>query len=1082
MAIAAIAGLASAASAALAITAITFTQLAVAFAIGAGLSMVSRALAPKPSLGAQLRGITQTTREPAGTRKLIYGQMRVGGNVVFIEHSGSDNKYLHLVVVFATHHINSFEEFYFNDKKIWTLSGGFQGNWGTYVQLNTKLGTDTQDAVSSLVSASSKWTNDHKLSGIAYAHFRLEWDADEFPQGVPNITAVIKGKRVYDPRTQVFAYSDNPALCLRDYMIDQDYGLGETALNINTQSVIDAANLCEEQVSLDGGGTQDRYTCNGVIDTNNQIKDNIEQLLSAMGGRLTYSGGEYFVNGAEYQAPTVTFDEGDCISDIQTQTKQSRRSVFNGVKGIFVSEEKNYKVLDYPPQISSTFATEDGDPIFLDMPLPFVTNNTQAQRLAKIALLKSRQQVIITMAVNLKGLQVKVGDTINVTNDRLGYSSKVFEVVEYSLAIADGGSLAVNLTCIETAAAVYDWNTSDEEDFLAGGELDLYDGRTVDNVTFTASDITEIGLLGPDGGVNSSVQLVWTAPDDAFIEFYKIRYNKNGTTDYFEVETRETRIILSGLEVNQNYDFRIQAQNLIGVSSTGTTVSNVLLEGDDTLPELPAGLQTTGGIRNITVTWTNPSDIDLKQIEVHVVDTNTTPATGATPEAVITGEEYVYPTGSASAVTKYFFLRAVDFSGNKSAYTAGVAGTSLQVTGEDIGAGEIQGGTLALLLNQSASGLANNGEGALVGVNLDGTANMDSDGFILYNGDQITIEHDQYNNFTFLTEIAGKRGYIAFDINKTAPFQMSGSFGDLNCAFVHIDSGTFYYDDNSSTRVSFNPNSFTGTQTGTDGTTTAHVVSLGVLETNTADNILAGGLYGQPRDLVTVEIPPDSVGDDQIYDVTGEKIIGEITSATYINASGAEYTKDSADLTAFPSPASGINYYDAGTTNGRYYLPTYIELVDNDEDGNVLDTAKLFKEQMVSFTLDGSVSGQPHRPIVLLDLVFAYDDSTSTTFPFPDVIVRLYEKVGSAARNLVKTIEYRDLPLNDDKLASTVFLYSKSTATTEDVTYSFDMRVDAFDTNIEQDDGDALPTTYPLQAVRDRYRIKEIKGLVFGIR
>ena len=83
------------------------------------------------------------------------------------------------------------------------------------------------------------------------------------------------------------------------------------------------------------------------------------------------------------------------------------------------------------------------------------------------------------MTTNLKGLRVKVGDTIQVTNDRLNYSSKVFEVIDYSLAITDG-ALGVNLSCIETASALYDWTTSDEADFLSGGELPLYDGRTVD--------------------------------------------------------------------------------------------------------------------------------------------------------------------------------------------------------------------------------------------------------------------------------------------------------------------------------------------------------------------------------------------------------------------------------------------------------------------------------------------------------------------------------------------------------------------------------------------------------------------------
>jgi len=84
MAISAIAAIGSYLGASLAASAFLTGWAAVgAFALGAGLSMVSRALAPKPNIGAQMRGITQTTREPASSRKIIYGRMRVGGQVVF---------------------------------------------------------------------------------------------------------------------------------------------------------------------------------------------------------------------------------------------------------------------------------------------------------------------------------------------------------------------------------------------------------------------------------------------------------------------------------------------------------------------------------------------------------------------------------------------------------------------------------------------------------------------------------------------------------------------------------------------------------------------------------------------------------------------------------------------------------------------------------------------------------------------------------------------------------------------------------------------------------------------------------------
>jgi hypothetical protein len=683
MAVSAVVGLVTGIGAAIAVpivfgagASLTAFGFAVAFAAGAGVSAISKALVPKPDIGAAMRGTTVTTRETAGSRKLIFGKVRVGGNVVFIAHSGDGNQFLHLAVVFASHEIQAYDEIWFNDNKVWTASGGFQDDWGTYVTIDRKFGTSGQAASTQLKDANVLWTDNHKLSGIAYIAFKLEWNQDKFPQGVPNITAIVRGAKPYDPRDESIAYSQNPALLLRHYLLDKDYGLGVESSDLDEQSFRDAADLCDEQVTLDGGGTQDRYQCNGVIDTTNQIKANIENLLSCMGGRLVYSNGKFFVQGAEYVAPTFSFDESNTVSAITIQTKQSRRSLYNGVKGTFISEEKNYKLMDYPAQISDEYKEDDGDdPIYLDMPLPFVTNNLQAQRIAKIALLKSRQQVVLSMTVNLSGLKVKVGDTIYVSNERLGYDNKIFEVIDYELAITGSGESGVKLTVIETAAAVYDWTTSDEEDFLSGAELPLYDGRTVDDVTSLAK--SEIGLLGPDGSVSTSVELTWTAPDDAFIDFYKIRYNKQGTTEYFHAETKEPRILLSGLDVNSNYDFRVQVQNLLGVTSTGTTLSNQQLDGDTTAPSPVTNVEITSGLKNLTVQWTNPTDADFAYVQIYVASSITKPAS---PVAQINGTEFVYPaaSGEGKGTIKYFWLEAVDFSGNVST-TVGPEYESIQI-------------------------------------------------------------------------------------------------------------------------------------------------------------------------------------------------------------------------------------------------------------------------------------------------------------------------------------------------------------------------------------------------------------------
>jgi predicted phage tail protein len=223
----------------------------------------------------------------------------------------------------------------------------------------------------------------------AYIYVRLKYDTDQFAQGLPNISTVVRGKKVYNPVTATTAWSQNPALCVFDYLKDTKYGLSESASNVNTTALIAAQSLCDETVNLSPSGTQQRYVLDGVVDTANSRKDNIEAMLSSMGGKLIYSGGEYFIVGADYVTPTVTVDESVLVGGLSVKTKQSRRSLYNGVKGVYLAEEENYTLADYPSLTSSTYSTEDGDPIYLDMPLPFTTNNVRAQRIAKIALLQA---------------------------------------------------------------------------------------------------------------------------------------------------------------------------------------------------------------------------------------------------------------------------------------------------------------------------------------------------------------------------------------------------------------------------------------------------------------------------------------------------------------------------------------------------------------------------------------------------------------------------------------------------------------------------------------------------------------------
>ena len=667
MAVAAVAGLMSAASAGIAAGAAftifglsNFAAYATAFAIGAGLSMVSRALMPTPNLGQNLAGRSVTVRQPDVTRKIVYGQARIGGAIVYLVSTGPKNEYLHLVMTVAGHEIESFEEMWFNDDKVWDRDTGFADDYGTYVLFNQYLGNQTTvDPV--LDAASAQWTSAHVLNGVAYAMVRLKYDVNQFAQGLPNISFVIKGKKVYNPITDVTEWTQNPALCVYDYLLDSRYGLAESPSNVNLAALTSAVNLCDQLVAE--SNNQIRYTLDGVVDSANSRKENIESMLSAMGGSLVYSGGQYFIAGSSYVAPTITIDESVMVGSITVSTKKSRRELYNGVKGVFLNAEEDYTVADYPAQISSDYAVADGDPVYLDMGLAFTTNQVRAQRLAKLALLKSRQQTTINVPCNLAALKFKAGDNINISNTRLGWTNKPFQILGYTLNASSDGSIVVDVSAIETSAELYDWQSSDEKDYLSAGELSLYDGKTtVAPASVTATPYT---FLAADGTVESGLDVSFPESNDAFVEHYRVEW-KTGASEYQSTIVKFGPVRLTNLISDALYNVRVIAVNQLKVDSLPvSTVATTIV--DNTAPNVPTGMSATGGFKSIKVKWTNPTALDLSHVNIKSHPTNVEGS--ATALGSISGESFV-DVNLDTNVTRYYWLQSVDFTGNQSAWAA----------------------------------------------------------------------------------------------------------------------------------------------------------------------------------------------------------------------------------------------------------------------------------------------------------------------------------------------------------------------------------------------------------------------------
>lgn len=675
----------------------TATTLAVTtFLVTVGISMVTSwaisALMPKPdfsSFGSQ--GTLVNARNATAPADFVYGQVRKGGTVTYYESTGDENKFLHQIIVLAAHEVEEIGDIYINDQIVtldgsgfvttseWVIDGGANASGVRIEKFDGSQTAAPADLLSeSELTGANALTANFIGNGIAYLYVRYEYDANVFANGVPLITAIVKGKKVYDPRTSSTAYSNNAALCMRDF-ITSEYGLNDSAIDDVVFAA--AANESDEDVTLAAGGTEKRYTINGIVKANSPIGDVLGRMSTACAGTLFWGSGYWKLKVGAYTAPVKTLTLDDLRSPINLSTRTTMRDSFNGVTGTFNDAEADFITADYPPIKSTVFKTEDGgDELLLDLPLPFTTSAATAQRIAKMTLYRSREQMALSADFGLEAFNVEVGDIIAFTNARYGFDEKEFEVIGWKFASnQDAGDLRVNLTLQETSEAAFAWTSNETAIIDNNTNLPTASaGLAVSNLTASGGGRTQ-----GDGTFINSAILSWTAVSSSFLAYYEIEWKAVSDSVYASTTTTENSIELLPLVDGIAYTFRVRAVSVSGISGAFTTVS-FTGGGDVTAPGLPTAITASGHFGYISIDWTNPTDSDFNYVEVWENTTNT--STGATKVGISAGNTF-QRTNLGLSLTRYYFLKSVDYSGNVSGFTTSVNATTTYIDDADFANG-----------------------------------------------------------------------------------------------------------------------------------------------------------------------------------------------------------------------------------------------------------------------------------------------------------------------------------------------------------------------------------------------------------
>lgn len=579
------------------------------------------------------------------------------------------------------------------------LTVGYEyGTAAQKVRIRKYLGAPGQAADADLVAASGgKWTSAHKGTGICYLYLMLEYDQEMFSNfDLSRVSAVVRGKKVLDPRTGTTAWTDNAQLCTADWLRDQVYGMRASADEVPSAEIIAGANICDELVTLDAGGTtQKRYIINSSFTTDQAPRDVLEDMLSSMAGHAVWTQGRWLLRPGAYRTPAAGAEiTEDYLADggVTVTPRASRSALFNAVRVTYRDPAQGWAEVQAPLVTNATYVAQDGGvQVVRDISMPGSMDALRAQRLGKIELERARQAVTVQASTNMRAYDYAPTDTTLMILPRYGWSAgKVFEVVERTWSTE--GTL--RYTWRETAAAVYAWAYGEATVVDPAPDTELpspYTRPAALGDPAVESDTAQLWRQA-DGTIISRAHVTWGDSLDQFVlegGRIELEWSIGGAEDWQALPPMPgtaTEAWIAPVPDGQVLVVRIRQVNPLGVRSNWS-YGTVIVVGKTAAPSTPTGFAGAITKNRVRWAWAAPADVDYSHTEVRASDGSW----GSDSPAPLwrgAANEWTEVVTSAGAITRY--IRHVDTTGNVSAAAVSaavtVASTDLVIGTADLAA------------------------------------------------------------------------------------------------------------------------------------------------------------------------------------------------------------------------------------------------------------------------------------------------------------------------------------------------------------------------------------------------------------
>lgn len=458
--------------------------------------------------------------------------------------------------------------------------------------------------------------------------------------GNPSVSAVVMGKKVYDIRTKKTEYSTNPAMCLRDFMLSERYGLGRwiKAEDLDDDSWAKAADYCDEEISfLDASGSiikAKRFELNMVIDQKNDAIEWLKEILANFQGYLTLTNGKFKLHIEQQSEICYKFNDDNCFElsvaplsltdtpnkyDVKIIDPRNNWSTVSCIVEDYADQKERQKIITKEVNLNGT------------------TSQYQALRLARFY----RDQNLacplnVSFKTGMQGMHLEPGDVVTISYHEV-FTDLPIRITD--IKQNDDGNYEISGR---------QYNDTIYGDALGGGvHWYNYTDTTQTVEKRIPSNPTNLKAYAQyrryeDGSTGYDVICSYELPQRYDVETGLVYYKTNhmtaaqiGTFKEGEVVdsvglSREwiyagdspTKIVIPNAKVGDIYEFRVQSRTTDGLISSEASAPTVTIKitAKETVPSQPYNL-TYDFTSAFTFKWSDVPDSDVVYYEVRT-DTN----------------------------------------------------------------------------------------------------------------------------------------------------------------------------------------------------------------------------------------------------------------------------------------------------------------------------------------------------------------------------------------------------------------------------------------------------------------------------